>query len=540
MGALLPDLTGQDGIQSSQITQFRGYNHTLAAGDGELYDMENLTGDHAPVLSSRPRRYVTKTLAKPNGLYCDDRVIYVDGTSLTVDGMTVGTVSDSRKTFCGISGRVVILPDKVLLTADNKIEQLEATYSAAGLRFCDGTYAEVAAKANSIVTTGSPFPFREGDAVTIEGCTVKPANNKTPIIREISADKKTLRFYEYVFDLGDSTSVTEPGTVTLKRTVPDLEFVCCNENRMWGCYGDTICCSKLGDPYNWNVFDGVATDSFSVETGTPGKFTACTSYLGYPIFFKEDRIFKVYGDKPTNFQVMSSATLGVQAGSSRSLAIAGETLYYLSRAGITAYSGGIPQSIAAPFGGVRYRNAVAGSDGSKYVVSMQDMGGAWHVFVYGGGMWHREDSLQLLETAYHMGLYGLGADGRLLLLESPAEIPGGASQEAALQSWVEFGDFTFDSFDSKYPVRLRLRLSMGAGASVAAFIQYNSNGRWTAITTVQTDHKRGFHLTVPVRRCDHFRLKLQADGDWQLWAMAWELYDGRYVREGVKPDGNDG
>lgn len=91
------------------------------------------------------------------------------------------------------------------------------------------------------------------------------------------------------------------------------------------------------------MFDGLDTDSYAVDTGSAGSFTACVSYLGYPIFFKEEHIYKVYGSIPSNFQVMGSATLGVAEGSAGSLAVAGEILFYLSRAGIMAYSGGIPQ-----------------------------------------------------------------------------------------------------------------------------------------------------------------------------------------------------
>lgn len=38
------------------VDVFRGYNHNLRIGDGEFYDMENLSGDHYPVLSPRKRR----------------------------------------------------------------------------------------------------------------------------------------------------------------------------------------------------------------------------------------------------------------------------------------------------------------------------------------------------------------------------------------------------------------------------------------------------------------------------------------------------
>ena len=53
------------------------------------------------------------------------------------------------------------------------------------------------------------------------------------------------------------TPYTETGSLTVKRTVPDLLYVCENENRLWGCDKTTIYASKLGDIFNWNVYDGM-------------------------------------------------------------------------------------------------------------------------------------------------------------------------------------------------------------------------------------------------------------------------------------------
>lgn len=523
----LPSMIHLDGLRQFQISQFSGYDHRIAAQNGYVWDMQNLCGDYYPVLASRPARHTVKSVTKANGLYCTDHIFLVDGTSLTVDGVSVGTLSDSKKIMQGMSGRVIIFPDKMIYTGE-ELESLEESYSAAGLVFGDGTYAGQEAKSNSITTTGAAFPFKVGDAVAITGCTVEPANNITPIIREISEDGKTLRFYENTFT---GENITETGTVTLSRNVPDMDFICANENRLWGCKDDSIFCSKLGDPYNWYVFDGLSTDSWSVETGTPGKFTACCSYLGYPIFFKEDKIFKVYGDKPSNFQVMSSATLGVMAGSHKSLAVAGETLFYLARVGIVAYSGGIPRSIAAPFGDVRYQNAAAGSDGTKYWVSMEDLEGTSHLFCYDTnvGGWYKEDNTKLVDTGYLNGMYAL-TENALILLGRPISIPEGSTEEPSMTSWVEFGDITLDTFDSKYPVRLRLRLSALEGVTVAAQIQYDG-GDWQTAETVQTTSMAPFYLAFKVQRCDHFRLKLTANGAWQMWSLMVELYDGEYTRK---------
>ena len=96
---------------------------------------------------------------------------------------------------------------------------------------------------------------------------------------------------------------SEPGAVTLKRQVPDMDYLCVNENRLWGCKGKTIFASKLGDPFNFYVFDGLPTDSWSVDDLSEGDFTGCATYLGFPIFFKERSIAKVYGTHPSNYQL---------------------------------------------------------------------------------------------------------------------------------------------------------------------------------------------------------------------------------------------
>lgn len=530
MSTELPKLPHDGGIRTFHMEQFAGYNHTLGAKNGELWDVENLTGDSYPLMASRAPRHLASALLKPNGLYCTDKLFTVDGTTLYVDGVAAGTVTDTEKIFAGISGRVVIFPDKKIYTAEGELEDLESEVSASGLVFGNGTYAGESAELNTITHPTSGFDwseyFKVGDAVAITG-TTDGENDRTPIIREIDGNK--LRFYENTF----AAARTYSGTVTLKRAVPDLDFICENENRLWGAKGDSLFCSKLGDPYNWNVFDGLSTDSWSVESGTPGDFTACTSFLGYPVFFKEDRVFKVYGTKPSNFQVMGSATLGVLAGCHKTLAVAGETLFYLSRVGMVAYTGGVPQSVADAFGEVRYNGGAAGSDGTKLYVSLTDTEGGHTLFCYHTkmGQWYKEDDTNALFMGYLNGVYALTASGSLMLLGTPLVVPQGATEESAFASWAEFADFTMDSFDGKYPVRLRLRAEIDTGTTLSVLVRYDSGAGWEAAGTVTAGLKRSVYLPCPIRRCDHFRLKLAATGGFKVYSMEWELYDGTYQRK---------
>ena len=522
----LPSMAYSDGIRKYKQTEFKGYNHQLSAQDGELWDMENLTGDYYPLLAPRRRRYIVAQLTTPNGFYAHDGLFWVDGTGFYADGVLKGTVTNDEKRFASLGAYIVILPDKKYYNRlTGEFGNIEAAWSGSG-KIQNGTYVEEAAEANTIYAQGAAWSgrFSVGDAVEISGCTAHPENNKTIIIREIDGDY--LRFYENSFVIADGGD--EESNMALRRAMPDVDFICENENRLWACKGDTIYSSKLGDIFNWNVFDGVATDSFAVDVGSAGDFTGCCAYLGYPVFFKEEHIYKVYGDKPSNYQVMGSASLGVETGSGRSIAIAGEMLFYLSRVGIVCYTGGIPQSVAANFGTQRFKDAIGGSDGTKYYVSMRDTEDKWHLFAYDTrrNLWHREDGLQAVGFGWNEELYFLDTDGILWLSGNARTIPEGAEIEPFVQSVAEFGDFVEKDPNHKGTAKLQVRMELDEDASVTIEMQFDSDGIWREVKTLTTAVKRSFYLPIIPRRSDHFRIRFRGIGEWRLYSLVRESYSG--------------
>lgn len=527
----LPSMLNASGIQKYGLVQFGGYNHNLYASDGDIWDMQNLTSDLAPLLAPRRPRYLYKQLTKPNGLYANDGLYWVDGTGFYAGGVLRGVVTDSRKQFTSLGAWVLIMPDKAFYNKlTGEFGSLEASWSGSAT-IQNGTYAGEAAEANTIYAAGADWSsrFNVGDAVTIAGATAHPENNVTIIIREMDGDY--LRFYANSFVIGEGGD-TE--TLTISRLVPDMDFICANENRVWGCRGDEIYGSKLGDPFNWNVFDGISTDSYAVSVGSAGDFTACCAYLGYPVFFKEDQIYKVYGDRPSNYQVMGSASLGVESGSHMSLAIAGEILFYLSRAGVVAYSGGVPQSISSAFGTDRYRDAVAGSDGLKYYCSMRSSDGTWRLFVYDTqrGMWHAEDDTEAVGWAWDSELCCLDADGTLWINGNARSVPEGCTREGAVASMCEFGDFYDGSPNKKGTGKFQVRIALDEGATVDIYVRFDSVGEWEPVQGghLTAEVKRSYYLAVIPRRSDHYRIKIIGSGGWQLYSLTREDYIGSELR----------
>ena len=323
--------------------------------------------------------------------------------------------------------------------------------------------------------------------------------------------------------------VTEAGEITLTRAVPEMDFVFEHGNRLWGAKGDTIYASKLGDPFNWNVFDGIASDSWSVEAGTAGDFTAGISYGGYPRFFKEDQIFTVYGETPDTFSLQRQDQMGAAAGSGRSPVVINSALYYMSWQGPCVYAGGAPRLIADAFGVKRYRNGLSGTDGVKWYLALEDEDGQKHLFVYDTEkrFWVREDDLRPVGFAYKKGdVYALGTDGDLRILGRPLNAPADAADEGDVEWMAEFGDITSHVPNRKRANRILLRVEMEEKTGLRLLIKYDSEERWREVGRVSARKKRSAVVPVIPRRLDHFKLRIEGTGACRISSLSIEAAGG--------------
>lgn len=153
---------------------------------------------------------------------------------------------------------------------------------------------------------------------------------------------------------------------------------------------------------------GISTDSYSASCGTDGEWTGAITHMGYPLFFKENYLHKVYGSYPANYQIQATECRGVMKGAGKSLAILNEELIYKSRTGICRYDGSLPVEISQNFGNIKYSGvdieedkvigAVAGTNGKKYFISMKsEVDSKWYLLAYDSeyGIWHKEDETRV-------------------------------------------------------------------------------------------------------------------------------------------------
>ena len=597
------------------IDVFGGYNHNLRIGEGEFYDMKNLTSADYPVLSPRSQRgvYVSgdwedekgvihkgTTPEYPIGMISKDALcyveqevvknekgekVYLDKSTFYINGYPItDELNGDKKTLISMGSYVIIMPDKFYINTKDFEDKgkIEKTYDAktgtATFELCkidsevyaidyigesvpdlpegkdehdDLTlwldtsgdthvlkqYSKTNSQWVSVATTyikisfdkakGLNEIFSKEDGLTISGITaseqLKDLNN-TMVVWDVGND------YIVVTGILDRTATQElsdSAYISIKRQMPTMDFVIESGNRLWGChYGvalngevvNEIYASKLGDFKNWNTFASISTDSYVAGVGTDGQFTGAITHGGYPIFFKENWMHKVYGNYPANYQIQTTACRGVQKGCHKSLAIVNEILYYKSRSAICAYDGSLPVEISYALGDAYYFDAVAGALGNKYYISMRDASWRYHLFVYDTqkGMWHKEDNTQAVDFC--------NCEGELYYIDYDTDriktVRGSGIQDTKPIEWeATTGIIGTESPDKKYLSRIVLRGALEVGTTLHLQAQYDSSGTWEQVFSMSATKLKTFAIPIRPKRCDHLRLRFIGKGDAKIFSI---------------------
>lgn len=572
------------------LSAFAGYHHAEHISDGEFYRMKNLTGCHYPVFAVRDGRRVSTLEGCCTGMAGAGSDLYyiLNGllkrmdyqTGLTETKMTgLTTLLESSIVRMGNYLCVFSLEDKqVIKIEDIPSVQQNIDVSAVGtiqVQPCtlDGSQINpvVRETAPTAPTDGSYWMDISSDLHTLkqwsksEGVWHAVPTSYVKLI-QTGIGEKFNRFdgirvwaatdlggllskdgdgsghssYFVVEDKSDDAlivaglcdqAVISGVSANVSRSSPHMEYVVECGNRLWGCSNDgkEIYASKLGDPFNWNCYMGISTDSYAATIGAPGKFTGAIAYAGTVYFFKSDCMIKVQGTEPSNFRVNEIPCDGVQNGSNHSLCVAEGMLFYQSRIGVMRYDGSLPVKISDDLGTTYYHDAVGGAADGRYYISMIDAQNQAHLFVYDiqRNMWHREDGACIKHCA-QVGneLYGIGDDESgtqqmFALNYHPERHPNDSKLllEKNVVFLAETGDRGLESPDRKYIGQIQLRCMLAAGGNLCLDIQYDSDGEWNRVADITVTSKRTLTLPITLRRCDHYRLRFSGHGECRIYSI---------------------
>lgn len=501
-----------------------------------------------------------------------------------VDGLVL---TEGQKQLISMGAYVIIMPDKVWYnTADDTYGNIEAFFTAPSARYAmckaDSTeygdihqastppdpeehdlwidtsvtphalkqYSTTSSVWNQIATTYVRISapkiaenFSQYDAVKISGlpAQLSDMNDTTCVLWDAYHDpgEKTADIEraegtnDYIVIVGIlDEAVVYDSELKLSRTMPEMDFIIEANNRLWGCrYGpaangqivNEIYCSKLGDFKNWDCRMSISTDSWTASCGTDGQWTGAITHMGYPLFFKENYLHKVYGNYPANFQIQTTPCNGVQKGCHKSLAIVNTTLFYKARSGVCAYDGSLPVEMSYPLGNEVYSEAVGGAVGNKYYISMKDAAEKHHLFVFdvAKSVWHREDDITVNEFCTCDGeLYAI-SNGKIVTML------GSGTPDALPVEWmVETGEIGISTPDTKYVSRVTLRMSMDIGTQVSIYAQYDFNDGWEQVCCLTGDSLRSFSIPIRPKRCDHMRLRIEGVGMAKIYSIVKTIEQG--------------
>ena len=396
-------------------------------------------------------------------------------------------------------------------------------------------WVSVATTYIKVSATGIGKSFKQYDGVKLSGIKIKSLTdlNGAHALWDCGDD------YLVITGILDAvtTQTVAQGKITVSRKMPVMDYIVESNNRLWGCrYGtnedgevvNEIYACKQGDFKNWNCFMNLSTDSYAASCGTDGQFTGAITHLGYPLFFKENCIHKVYGDYPANFQLQNTTCRGVQRGSHRSLAIVNETLFYKAGSAVCAYDGSLPVEMSSALGEVRYSDAVAGAHGNKYYITMKGTDKKYHLFVFdtAKGMWHKEDNLNAdCFCSFQNEMYCIDHSTKSIIT-----MLGSGTQDKAKVPWmVETGLIGMTMPDMKYISKLLIRMALEVGSKVDVSIQYDSVGDWEPVCQMTSTSLRSFAVPVRPRRCDHFRIRIEGEGDSKIYSVTKTIEQGSDV-----------
>lgn len=501
------------------VVNFKGLNYGEGYQSGEFSACENLSSAEAPCLTQRFGRAVAANYTDADAIHVKGALMVIAGGKVIYGGKEIGSVNEKRKQIANVGKYIIIYPDKVYYdTESGEFGSMDILHDAAKATFTHNT-----------ITANVEWTFKKGDAVTISGCTIYPDNNKCIIVQKVEGN--VLTFMDNSFKVSEPvaegetapTSYSEEGALSFTRIAPDLDFICESNYRLWGCKDDFIYGSKWNDPFNFQVLDMLADNSYNINVGTDGEWTGCAAYSSHICFFKENYIHKLYGNKPSNFQLVTTQASGVQKGCERSICTVNEILMYKGVNGVYAYSGGIPELISSKFGMRRFFDACAASDGDRYYISMrEDL--HWSLMVYDlqRGIWLREDATHCIDMVNYNGfVHMLTDDGRLIAISHYLN--------EDVEWSATFCPFNETMNERKGYSKFHLRLELEAGSWIALDIKRDTDNQWKRVYSHHNEKKRTVSIPVLPARCDSVQLRLSGKGKCKVRSLIREFFTGSDV-----------
>lgn len=538
-----------------RIIEFKGLNRKSYVEEGEMSDMKNLTSDKYPLLCPRKLRgsyALPDGVKKPLSIMTkyeriamiaqkeDDSIaFYYDGNEIP---SVTGLAADTE--MVAINTKICFFPQKTYLSLVRGSESVTIGNFGQLSASKEVTTAAVTISNTNATLTVAGHSFVKGDAIDIIGHLafttassefgVKDCNISC-IIEAVNGDVLTLPRESFIELTGQgATNISFTGTVS--RDIPDIHHVIEWNNRLWGTSDadNTIYACKLGDPTNWKYYQGTSLDSYYAQQGTDENWTGSAAYSGHLIFFKQNSMTKIYGTSPSSFQITNTVCYGVEQGSSKSVVVINDKVFYKSTIGIMVYEGGTPYGITDKLN-MQFKNVISGTEGIKYYASIQKEDDTYELMVLDidKAVWHKEDEVRFRDCCTLDGRLYFISDTDAGVFEADKMYiinPAETSEKKYDRDWMAvFGPFDEYVENQKVYSKMSLRFIAQPRTKVNVYIKVD-DGEWETVRKFEYSETGGEDVPIIPRRCDRFSIKVTGKGDCEIKSLTRRYRRGSGVK----------
>lgn len=397
--------------------------------------------------------------------------------------------------------------------------------------------------------------FFVGDEVTLENISISTASVGNfqniefgPYATVIDVGEKyvTLRFADvdqaslvkYCGQLTAENTFSPLHTFSLSRPLPDIKYVTEWNNRLWGCGGENnsvIYASALGTPRCWSVYENTAADSYWMNVGDGEEWTGAATFEDHAYLFKQNKMWKIFGNKPSNFQ---SAVYDFGTIANKSIATVGNMMVWASRDGIYAYNGGMPQRISHNLGDERfYGDCVGWGCQNKYYIYCARVPSPerddYKIYVYDAetGLWYEE-------TAVTSGIFGScqlpeevimnTKDGLVGITGTGIPVPPTAATgtEDKVEWSFDTPELASGDPDFKWIAKIQISCELEEGATAAVSAFYDGSDVPYVIGRFAEGRRRTELLPARLRRCQRVKLRVEGSGFIKIYSISYQTEGG--------------
>lgn len=361
-------------------------------------------------------------------------------------------------------------------------------------RFASGSYYTVDSPKLKIKAEGIEEGFKVGDSVKVSALT--PDSER--VIRALGEN--------YILVDGVLASNIN-GSLVLKREIPEINYAIAFGNRIWGTSknGTEIYASALGSFDNFFCFEGVSSDSYTVSVGDAGSFVGIAEFENALYFFKRDRVYSLFGTKPSNFQLRCYKIEGPKVGANNQIVLHKGFLYYVSILGLMRFNGASSEPVLKKLKTSLTKcslvsngeNLFFHADGNLFMINTDSMK---VLKVYSG---------DISSVCYYLSYITFSTSSGIKFL-----IMGDKSPEFM----AEFNSGCEKAEKDSFLKRIYLNLMLGENSNLAVEISYD--GKPYKVVSTLSGKNKSYYIPIQLSRHRELALRLSGSGIFRLYSVS--------------------